>query len=82
MTIDALKRVRPSISKTDGPDDGWLRSYSTGGLGSVLITNESDSVSVAEMVQEFGIELLDDYFARSLVHHHQSHNATCDIAER
>jgi len=36
-----------------------------GYLGSVLITSETDEVSAADMVAEFGIELLDDYFARS-----------------
>ncbi|HOP10180.1 MAG TPA: carbon-nitrogen hydrolase family protein [Oscillospiraceae bacterium] len=36
-----------------------------GYLGSILITSETDECSAADMVVEFGIELLDDYFARS-----------------
>ena len=36
-----------------------------GKLGSVLITSEHDEVSAADMVKEFRIELLDDYFERS-----------------
>ena len=35
-----------------------------GKLGSVLITSEHDRVSAEEMIKEFNIELLDDYFNR------------------
>ncbi len=37
-------------------------------LGSVLITSEDDEVSSEEMIEEFEIELLDDYIERSLSH--------------
>jgi hypothetical protein len=40
----------------------------------VLITSERDDVSAQQMVEEFEIELLDDYFARSLAHHHDPCN--------
>jgi hypothetical protein len=40
----------------------------------VLITSESETVSIEEMVAEFGIELIDDYFERSLAHHHDAAN--------
>ncbi|WP_206611015.1 carbon-nitrogen hydrolase family protein [Mariniphaga sediminis] len=36
-----------------------------GKLGAVLITSEHESVSVNQMIKEFDIELLDDYFNRS-----------------
>ena len=35
-------------------------------LACAMISSETDEVGVQEMVKEFGIELLDDYFARSL----------------
>jgi len=37
-----------------------------GCLGAVLVFSEHDTISVGEMIEEFEIELLDDYFARSL----------------
>ena len=42
--------------------------HDPGYLGSVLISSETDEATSAEMVREFGIELLDDYFARSIAH--------------
>jgi hypothetical protein len=36
-----------------------------GKMGSVIITSEHTSISAPDMVKEFGIELLDDYFDRS-----------------
>ena len=36
-----------------------------GYLGSVLITSEHDRISAEEMIKEFNIELLDDYFERA-----------------
>ena len=39
-----------------------------GRLGSVLIASEHDTISIEEMIDEFDIERLDDYFARSLAH--------------
>ena len=33
-----------------------------------MIGSEAQDVSVRQMVEEFGIELLDDYFARSTAH--------------
>jgi len=36
-----------------------------GEVGSVLVTSEQPDVSVADLAQEFGIEALDDYWARS-----------------
>jgi hypothetical protein len=48
--------------------------FDPGELGSVLITSESETVSIQQMVAEFEIELLDDYFARSLAHQHDPAN--------
>ncbi|MBA7587841.1 hypothetical protein ES708_29886 [subsurface metagenome] len=39
--------------------------YDPGEIGAVMITSESDSVSAKEMVKEFEITLLDDYFNKS-----------------
>ncbi|MBV9868799.1 MAG: carbon-nitrogen hydrolase family protein [Abitibacteriaceae bacterium] len=46
-------------------------------LASFLITSESEDVTAAQMVQEFEIELLDDYMARSLAHHHEPQHREC-----
>jgi len=43
-----------------------------GRLGAVLISSQSEDVTVDEMIKEFKIELLDDYMKRSLNHRHQS----------
>jgi predicted amidohydrolase len=40
--------------------------YDPGYLGAVLITSNMEAPTSAELVREFGIELLDDYWARSL----------------
>lgn len=45
-----------------------------GFLGSVLVTSESPDRTSAELAREFGIELLDDYFARSIAHRHTPGN--------
>jgi len=37
-------------------------------LGAVLVTSEHPTISVDEMIKEFEIERLDDYFARSLAY--------------
>ncbi len=37
-----------------------------GYLGSILITSEDEEIGVDEMISEFDIELLDDYFGRAL----------------
>lgn len=45
-----------------------------GCLGSVLISSEHETVSVNEMIMEFEIELLDDYFVRALAYQHKPGN--------
>ena len=43
-------------------------------LGSVLIASEHENISIEEMIFEFEIERLDDYFARSLDYRHKPGN--------
>ncbi len=52
-----------------------VRIDDPGYLASVLVTSESEKVSSGEMVDEFGIELLDDYMARSIAHRQDARNA-------
>lgn len=39
--------------------------YDPGEVGSVMVISEDDDISAEEMIREFDIELLDDYFERS-----------------
>lgn len=41
-----------------------------GHLGSILFSAEAEDLTADGLVKEFGIELLDDYMARALAHHH------------
>lgn len=59
------------LKKKYGPD---VTIFDPGLLGCVLITSESETVSIQQMVAEFEIELLDAYFERSLAHHHDAAN--------
>jgi hypothetical protein len=45
-----------------------------GFLGSVLISSEHESIDIDQMIDEFEIELLDDYMARALAHRHAPGN--------
>jgi len=45
-----------------------VKMIDPGRLGAVLIASEHETVSIGEMIDEFEIERLDDYFARSLAH--------------
>jgi len=45
--------------------------FDPGLLGSVLISSTTDEFTVYDVVKEFEIELLDDYFARALDHRRQ-----------
>jgi hypothetical protein len=45
-----------------------------GCLGAVLVSSEHETVSVNEMIKEFEIELLDDYFTRALAYRHKPGN--------
>ena len=52
-----------------------------GCLGSVLISSEHETISVDDMIKEFDIELLDDYFARSLAYRHK-HGKAGNVGEQ
>lgn len=52
-----------ALKRAYGPQ---VRIEDPGRLGAVLISSESDEVSSAEMVAEFGIERWRDYYARAL----------------
>lgn len=45
-----------------------------GCLGSVLISSEHETISVDQMIKEFEIELLDDYFTRALAYRDKPEN--------
>lgn len=45
-----------------------------GCLGSVLIASEHETISIDDMIKEFEIERLDDYFVRSLAYRHKPGN--------
>lgn len=47
-----------------------LKIYDPGHLAAVLLTSESDSVTMDEIIKEFDIELWDDYYARSMAERH------------
>lgn len=49
-----------------------VKIYDPGLLGSVLITCEMEDKTMNELVKEFDIELLDDYFKRALTHRQQN----------
>ncbi len=45
-----------------------------GCLGAVLVSSEHEKISVDEMIEQFEIEMLDDYFVRALAHRHKPGN--------
>jgi len=48
--------------------------FDPGHLASVLISSETDEITSAEIVEEFAIELLDDYMERSMAHRRDPQN--------
>ncbi|MCK9265286.1 carbon-nitrogen hydrolase family protein [bacterium] len=46
--------------------------YDPGHLGCVLIANNIEGITIKDIIQEFDIELLDQYFARSLKHRNEN----------
>jgi len=60
-----------------------VQVFDPGYLGAVLVSSEADGISARDMAQEFELELLDDYFARSLAvqtqHRNESQAAPQDI---
>ena len=54
-----------AMKKKYGPG---VKVFDPGYLGAVLISSETDEVTCDELVEEFEIERLDDYMARSIAH--------------
>jgi predicted amidohydrolase len=48
--------------------------YDPGYIGAVLMASETDEITSDDLLQEFGIELWDDYYARALAHRHDPKN--------
>ena len=59
------------MKKKYGPD---VKITDPGYLGAVLVSSEHETINVDEMIKEFQIELLDDYFKRSLEYRHKPGN--------
>lgn len=45
-----------------------IRIHDPGLLGSVLLSSETDEFTVHDLIQEYGLERLDDYWQRALAH--------------
>ncbi len=58
----------PRLKKLKQRYGPLVEVYDPGHLGSVLLSSKSEDVAVGQMVDEFGIELWDDYYARALAH--------------
>jgi hypothetical protein len=69
--LDYHREKLLALKEKYGPD---VTVHYTELLGSVLITSNSETVSAGQMIKEFEIELLDDYFTRALAHHHDARN--------
>ena len=42
--------------------------HDPGYLGAALISSESEEFTVKDVIKDFGLETLDDYFSRCLAH--------------
>ena len=47
-----------------------IKVYDPGNVGAVLVTSETDEFSAMDVIREFDITLLDDYFAGAMAHRH------------
>lgn len=65
--LDENRERLRAVKRKYGPK---VKITDPGYLGPVLISSETDELSARQMAEEFEIELLDDYFARSLAHRH------------
>jgi hypothetical protein len=65
LHIDENGRQFAAIKRKYGPK---VKIHDPGLLGSVLISSEADDLSVQDIIAEYGLEPLDDYFNRSLAH--------------
>jgi len=60
---------RPRLKKLKKKYGPEATVFDPGYLGSVLLSSESETVTVDQMIEEFEIELWDDYYARALKAH-------------
>lgn len=58
----------PKIEQAKQKYGSKIKVHDPGLLGSVLITSETDEFTIKDIVKEFELELLDDYFERALAH--------------
>lgn len=63
--IDKNRYQFPAIKQKYGAK---VRIHDPGYLGSVLISSETDEFTIDSIINEFGLERLDDYFHRALEH--------------
>ncbi len=56
---------RPGLKKIKEKYGPKVKISDPGGLGVVMVTSEHETIGVDQMIKEFEIELLDDYFGRS-----------------
>lgn len=54
-----------------------VKIYDPGQLGAVMISSESEDFTIKDIVNEFELELLDDYMSRSLAHRHAPGHIEC-----
>jgi predicted amidohydrolase len=62
LHIDENGAFFPEIKKKYGPK---VHIHDPGFLGCVLLTSEADDLSVEEIIEEYGLERIDEYFSRS-----------------
>jgi hypothetical protein len=67
---DELERI-DAMRKKYGP---YVIVREAVNLDAVLITSESPDTTAREMAREFGIELIDEFYVRSLAHNHNPDN--------
>ncbi|RTE05523.1 carbon-nitrogen hydrolase family protein [Paenibacillus whitsoniae] len=62
LHIDYNGEFFPAIKKKYGPK---VRIHDPGYLGAVLLTSETEDFTVEDLISEFKLEQIDDYFARA-----------------
>lgn len=63
---------RPKLTQARKKYGRKISVFEPGHLACVLLTSESPEITAAQVVEEFGIERLDDYFSRVIKFHHKS----------
>ena len=63
---------RPKLAQARKKYGRKISVFEPGHLACVLLTSESPEITAAQVVEEFGIERLDDYFSRVIKFHRKS----------